>query len=107
MLNAALLGVVDGLDCGPSPRSATATPSRTPTATRPHTLAEALDALEADTVLVEAMGSELVAAYLALRRHEFERAGKLNGEDWNPEKITAWELDDVPAVLLIPSRRPR
>ena len=54
--------------------------------------AEALDAIEADTVLTEAMGPDLVAAYLTLRRHEVDR-WEASGEDWDPEKITAWELD--------------
>ena len=58
----------------------------------PHTLAEALDAIEADTVLAEAMGPDLVAAYLALRRHEIAR-WEAAGETWDPEQISAWELD--------------
>ena len=90
-LNAALLGVVDGLDCG-DPQIGDADAAPNTDRHTPHTLAEALDAIEADTVLTEAMGPELVAAYLALRRHEVAR-WEATGEDWNPEKITAWELD--------------
>ena len=90
-LNAALLGVVDGLDCG-DPQFGDADAAPNTDRHTPHTLAEALDAIEADTVLTEAMGPELVAAYVTLRRHEVAR-WEATGEDWNPEKITAWELD--------------
>ena len=90
-LNAALLGVVDGLDCG-DPQIGDADSAPNTDRHTPHTLAEALDAIEADTVLTEAMGPELVAAYLTLRRHEVAR-WEATGEDWNPEKITAWELE--------------
>lgn len=38
----------------------------------PTTQAEALDALEQDTVLMEALGSELAIAYLAVKRSEYE-----------------------------------
>jgi glutamine synthetase len=91
MLNAALLGVVDGLDCGP-PQLGDADAEPNTDRHTPETLPEALDAIEADQVLVEAMGPELVAAYLTLRRHDFKR-WEHTGEDWNPEKVTAWELE--------------
>ena len=90
-LNAALLGVVDGADCG-APQVGDADAEPNTDRHTPHTLAEALDAVEADTVLTEAMGPELVAAYLALRRHEVAR-WEASGDQWDPEKITAWELD--------------
>ncbi len=90
-LNAALLGVVDGADCG-APQVGDADAEPNTDRHTPHTLAEALDAVEADTVLTEAMGPELVGAYLALRRHEVAR-WEATGEAWDPEKITAWELD--------------
>ncbi|MET0326069.1 MAG: hypothetical protein ABW219_12650, partial [Ilumatobacteraceae bacterium] len=87
----ALLGVVDGADCGlPQFGDADAEPNTD--RHTPHTLAEALDAVDADTVLTEAMGHDLVAAYLALRRHEVAR-WEATGEPWDPEQITAWELD--------------
>ena len=90
-LNAALLGVVDGVDCGdPQVGDADAAPNTD--RHTPHTLAEALDAVEADTVLAEAMGPELVTAYLALRRHEVAR-WEAAGEPWDPEQVTRWELD--------------
>lgn len=90
-LNAALLGVVDGADCGnPQIGDADAAPNTNRHA--PHTLADALDAVEADTVLTEAMGPELVAAYVALRRHEVAR-WEAAGERWDPEQVSAWELE--------------
>ena len=90
-LNAALLGVVDGADCGlPQIGDADAAPNTD--RHTPHTLAEALDAIEADTVLTEAMGPDLVAAYLALRRHEVAR-WEATREPWDAEQVTAWELE--------------
>ena len=91
MLNAALLGVVDGFDCG-DPQLGDADAEPNTDRHTPHTLAEALDAIEADTVLTEAMGPELVAAYLALRRHDLAR-WEATGEKWDPEQITPWELE--------------
>ncbi len=90
-LNAALLGVVDGNECG-DPQIGDADAAPNTDRHTPHTLAEALDAIEADTVLTEAMGPELVTAYLTLRRHEVAR-WEATGEAWEPEKVTAWELD--------------
>ncbi|MGH9271696.1 MAG: glutamine synthetase, partial [Ilumatobacteraceae bacterium] len=86
-LDAALLGVVDGADCG-APQLGDADAAPNTERHTPHTLAEALDAVEADTVLTDAIGPEVVAAYLALRRHEVSR-WEATGEDWDPEKITA------------------
>jgi glutamine synthetase len=90
-LNAALLGAVDGLDCG-DPQIGDADAAPNTARHTPHTLAEALDALEADAVLTEAMGPELVTAYVALRRHEVAR-WEASGEVWDPEQVTEWELD--------------
>jgi glutamine synthetase len=90
-LNAALLGVVDGVDCG-DPQLGDADADPNTDRHTPHTLAEALDAVEADTLLGEAMGPDLVAAYLALRRHEVAR-WEAAGETWDPEQVTPWELD--------------
>ncbi|MBA3289077.1 MAG: glutamine synthetase [Acidimicrobiia bacterium] len=91
-LNAALLGVVDGTDCG-APQIGDADAEPNTDRHTPHTLGEALDAVEADTVLTEAMEPDLVRAYLMLRRHDLERWAAA-GEKWDPETITAWELDN-------------
>ena len=91
MLDAALLGVVDGLDCGlPQLGDADADPN-TDRHTPEH-LGAALAALEADTVLCEALGDDLVRAYLALRRDDLARWDAL-GLPWDPGTITAWELE--------------
>jgi len=90
-LDAALLGVVDGADCG-DPQLGDADAAPNTDRHTPHTLAEALDAVEADTVLTDAIGPDVIAAYLALRRHEVAR-WEAAGENWDPEKVTAWELD--------------
>jgi glutamine synthetase len=90
-LNAALLGAVDGLDCGePQVGDADAAPNTD--RHTPHSLPEALDAIETDKVMAEAMGPELVRTYVALRRHEVAR-WEAAGEAWDPEQVTAWELD--------------
>jgi glutamine synthetase len=90
-LNAALLGVVDGIDCG-DPQIGDADAAPNTDRHTPHTLAEALDAVEVDKVMTEAMGPELVRTYLALRRHEVAR-WEAAGEPWDPESVSAWELD--------------
>ena len=51
----------------------------------PATLAGALDALEADDVLREAMGSQIVDPFLAVKRFEVERHRK-----W----VSDWEIDE-------------
>ena len=90
-LNAALLGVVDGIDCGdPQVGDGDAAPNTD--RHTPHTLAEAVAAIEADTVLIEAMGHDLASAYLALRRAELD-AFEASGESWDPAFISQWELD--------------
>ena len=46
------------------------TPSPTPIATLSHNLAEALDAVEADTLLTAALGDDLVNLFLGVKRAE-------------------------------------
>jgi glutamine synthetase len=90
LLNAALLGVVDGLDCGLPQLGDGDTDPNTDRHT-PHTLSEAVVAYEADTVLCEAMGTDLTRAYLALRRDELAR-WDATGHGWDLAEVTAWEL---------------
>ena len=86
MLNAALLGVVDGLDCGlPQVGDGDAEPNTD--RHTPHSLAEAIAAFEADTVLCEAMGADLTRAYLALRRDELAR-WEAQGHAWSLDEVT-------------------
>lgn len=90
MLQAALLGVESDTDCGdPQVGNADAAPNTD--RHTPHTLGEALDALEADTELTEAIGSELVSAYITLRRYDLARCDAAG--DFDPEQVTDWELE--------------
>jgi glutamine synthetase len=57
----------------------------------PHDLGEALDAFQADTVLVEAMGADLARAFLTIRRDELARY-EATGAEWSLDTITDWEL---------------
>ena len=84
MLQAALLGFDGDLDCG-EPQSGDGDSEPNTDRHTPDSLAEALDALEADAAMAEAMGSELVRAHLALRRNEVGRWEEA-GDDWNPER---------------------
>lgn len=92
MLNAALLGVVDGLDCG-APQVGDGDSEPNTDRHTPHTLADALDAYEADTVLCEAMGADLTRAYLAIRRDEVAR-WEASGNEWTTDEVSAWELNE-------------
>ena len=64
-------------------RAATASTSIEATVGTPSNLGEALDELESDTALVEAIGAELVAQHLAVKRTEWQRFC---------EAVTDWEL---------------
>ena len=90
MLNAALLGVVDGLDCG-APQSGDADEAPNTDRHTPHDLAEAVAAFEADALLCEAMGNDLSRTYLALRKDEVAR-WEASGNEFSVENVTDWEL---------------
>lgn len=90
MLHAARLGFAEQLPC-PAPQVGDGDGDPNTDLHTPHTLAEGLDALEADAVLCNAMGADLTRAFLALRRYELGR-WTANGDEWNPDEITAWEL---------------
>ncbi len=64
----------------------------------PADLGSALDALEADTRLVDAMGSELIATFLAMKRFELERFTEAVG-DLDVDVVTEWELAEYAAHL--------
>lgn len=79
MLQAALLGVRNGY---PLPEAETNDGLET-TGTEhhtPHSLAEAIDALEADTVLGDAIGRLLVDNYVAVKRRELEIVDGMTAE---------------------------
>ena len=64
----------------------------------PSDLGAALDALEADVVLVEKLGTQLVSTFLAMKRFEVERFVESVGE-LDVETITAWEVEEYAAHL--------
>ena len=90
MLNAALLGVVDGIDCG-EPQTGDGDSEPNTDRHTPHNLADALDAFEADSVLCEAMGADLVRCFVTIRRDELAR-WEASGNEWSVESISDWEL---------------
>ncbi len=72
VLQAARLGVASGADPGPS-EAGNGLDTIEATIGVPHSLDQALGELEADAELVEAVGAELVAQHLAVKRSEWER----------------------------------
>ncbi|WP_144094783.1 glutamine synthetase family protein [Croceicoccus sediminis] len=69
MLQAALLGVENGYAL-PEPETADGLENVNTDIHTPHDLGSALDALEADTALTEALGTDLVANYVSIKRQE-------------------------------------
>jgi glutamine synthetase len=100
---ALLLAGLDGIERGLTPPAPVAGDAyRTDDAhagTRlPSDLGAALDALEADTVLVESLGRELVDTFVAIKRFEVERfAGAVGALD--VEVVSEWELQEYAAHL--------
>ena len=94
MLNAALIGVSEGLDCG-APQAGDGDSEPNTDRHTPHSLAEAIAAYEADDVLREAMGADLSRAYLQLRKYELDLFHAA-GNEWTDnagEVLTDWELE--------------
>ncbi len=94
MLNAALIGVAEGLDCG-APQAGDGDSEPNTDRHTPHSLADAIAAYEADDVLRDAMGSDLSRAYLQLRKYELDLFHAA-GNEWTEtagEELTDWELE--------------
>jgi len=72
VLQAARLGVDNGIDPGP-PEGGNGLDTIEATVGVPSSLAEALSELEADTELVQAVGADLVAQHVMVKRTEWER----------------------------------
>jgi glutamine synthetase len=89
LLHACRFGVEDGLDL-PAMQPLGAEP--TAAVHVPASLAQALDEMEHDTRLVEALGAPLVDAFTALKRAEWERYVAVAPEPETTE-LTQWELD--------------
>ncbi len=88
VLNAARFGVEDEMELGP-PQTVGGAPDSE--VCIPPTLAAALDALNADTRLVEALGPELVEAFTILKRGEWDRYASAV-EDTSSIEVSDWEL---------------
>ncbi|CAN5780097.1 glutamine synthetase family protein [soil metagenome] len=91
MLHACRLGHLAGATC-PEPQAGDGDGKPNTDRHAPHTLPEAIAALEADTDLGAAMCADRVRAFVALRRYELGR-WEASGEPWDPETIGAWELE--------------
>ncbi len=64
----------------------------------PSDLGAALDALEADERLVDAVGPELVSTFVAMKRFEVERFAEAVGE-LDVETVSEWELEEYASHL--------
>jgi glutamine synthetase len=92
MLEAARLGVVNGIDCG-APQEGNGDVEPNTDRHTPHSLAEAVAAFEADAELRATMGHDLSLAYLTIRRNDLER-WEAAGVEWDPDTISNWELSN-------------
>jgi glutamine synthetase len=91
-LAAVLIAMLDGIERSLDPGPVqTGDADAAPVTERhvPHTLAEALDALEADETLVRALGPVLVETFTKLKRAEWDR--------WR-DAVTDWELREYGRV---------
>jgi glutamine synthetase len=79
-LQAALLGVREGYDL-PPPETNDGLEKTSTERHTPHSLDEALDALDADAVLKDAVGSELVSNFIAVKREELRILDGKSTED--------------------------
>ncbi|WP_420639971.1 glutamine synthetase family protein [Candidatus Poriferisocius sp.] len=93
LLQAARLGVVDGLAC-PEPLTADGFEEvNTEVASAP-SLAVALEHLQADAALVAAVGDDLCQNFIANKQAEWERYLAAVGEDTPGGEVTQWELEE-------------
>lgn len=79
VLQAARLGVQHGYALQPM-ETGDCLENKDATSSVPATLSDALDALQADTVLTQALGQGLVDNHVGIKRHEIERTASLEGE---------------------------
>ena len=75
LLQAGLMGVAAGMDPG-KPETDDGLETINTDRHTPHDLGAALDALEADTVLTNAVGADLVANFIAIKREELQQVGE-------------------------------
>ena len=74
-----------------SPAATAAAPTR-------YGLEAALDELEKDATLRELLGDELIATFLAVKRHEVAKAAEhardYGADDW-PDRVDKFEVDEL------------
>jgi glutamine synthetase len=79
VLQAARLGAANAYPLQPA-ETGDCLENKDATQSVPDTLGGALDALEADSVLTQALGEGLVANHVGIKRHEIERTASLEGD---------------------------
>lgn len=77
LLQAALLGIENGYDL-PDPETSDGLETINTDRHTPHSLSDALDALEADTMLTHAVGAGMVANFIAIKRDEVTIVSELS-----------------------------
>lgn len=92
VLQAARLGVINGLNC-PDPLTTDGFEEVNTDVCVAESLGSALDDLEADPTFTEAVGADVCANYIANKRAEWERYIEVVGADEPGENVTEWELD--------------
>ncbi|MEL7157508.1 MAG: glutamine synthetase, partial [Actinomycetota bacterium] len=92
VLQAARLGVVEGLPC-PEPLTTDGFEEINTDVCSAPDLAQALVHLQADDALVDAVGADIVANFVANKEAEWERYLEAVGEDTPGDQVTQWELD--------------
>jgi glutamine synthetase len=93
ILSGARLGVVDGLDC-PEPLTTDGFEEINTDVCSAPSLSVALDHLEADQALIDAVGADLVANFVVNKRAEWERYIAAVRTDEGGGHVTHWELDE-------------
>jgi glutamine synthetase len=89
-LAAALLGHRRELAC-PAPQVGNGDANPNTDRHTPHTLDDALDALDRDHSLAAEVGEDMTRAYLAMRRHDAALWAEQQHE-WEPNSVSEWEL---------------
>jgi len=92
VLQAARLGVLDALECG-EPLTGNGFDEINTDVHCAHSLSDALDDMEADEALIEAVGVDLCENFVVNKRAEWDRYITAAGSD-DPDTITAWELNE-------------
>jgi len=93
VLTAARLGVENELECPPAETGNGFYDVNTDVCAAPN-LSIALDQLEADAAFVEALGPDLIANFVAIKRAEWDRFVEAEGSFDGEGPVTDWELNE-------------